>query len=89
MQIFQLLCTHAGSSWVVLIAATVASVALGIDHGTGAGVSVVVLGVAAAKVRLVGVDFMELRHAPLALRIVFETYCVALWAALSAIYLWL
>ena len=89
MPIFQLLGTRAGFSWVLLIAATVASVALGIGHGTGAGVSVVVLGIAAAKVRLVGLDFMELRHAPLGLRIVFETYCVALWAMLSAIYLWL
>ena len=41
------------------------------------------------SVRLVGLDFMELRHAPLPLRAAFEAYCVGMWALLSALYLWL
>jgi hypothetical protein len=49
---------------------------------------VAVLGIAAVKVRLVGLDFMELRHAPIALRAVFELYCATLWAVLSGPYLW-
>jgi len=52
-------------------------------------VAVLVLGIAAIKVRLVGLDFMELRHAPIPLRAAFETYCIGMWALLSALYLWL
>jgi hypothetical protein len=80
---------RAGVSWLILVAATLASFALGADHGTGSLVAVAVLAIAAIKVRLVGLDFMELRHAPIPLRAAFEMYCVALWALLSGIYLWL
>jgi hypothetical protein len=80
---------RAGVSWVILVAATLASFALGADHGTGSLIAVGVLAIAAFKVRLVGLDFMELRHAPIPLRAAFEVYCVALWALLSGLYLWL
>ncbi len=53
-------------------------------------VAVVVLAIAAIKVRYVGLDFMELRHAPpIPLRAAFECYCVGMWALLSGLYLWL
>ncbi|MGY4710576.1 cytochrome C oxidase subunit IV family protein [Mycolicibacterium sp. CBM1] len=81
--------SRAGVSWLILVAATLASFALGADHGTGSLVAVAVLAIAAVKVRLVGLDFMELRHAPIPLRAAFEVYCVALWALLSGLYLWL
>jgi hypothetical protein len=84
-----LLGTRAGRSWLILVVATLASFALGVDHGAGALVVVLVLGIAAVKVRLVGLDFMELRGAPLRLRAAFETYCLAMWAVLSGLYLWL
>ncbi|QEN13656.1 cytochrome C oxidase subunit IV family protein [Mycolicibacterium sp. ELW1] len=80
---------RAGVSWLILVAATLASFALGADHGTGSLVAVAVLAIAAIKVRLVGLDFMELRHAPIPLRAAFEVYCVGLWALLSGLYLWL
>ena len=41
------------------------------------------------KVRLIGLDFMELRNAPRALRAVLEFYCFAVWAVLSGLYFWL
>jgi len=85
----QLMRNRAGVSWLILIAATLASFALGADHGTGSLVAVAVLAIAAIKVRLVGLDFMELRHAPIPLRMAFEVYCVGLWALLSGLYLWL
>ena len=88
MHILTLLLNRAGASWLFLVAATVLSWAVGAEHGTGSMVAVVVLGIAAIKVRLVGLDFMELRHAPLALRAAFEAYCVGIWALLSAVYLW-
>ena len=84
-----LLKNRAGASWLVLVAATVLSWAVGAEHGTGSLVAVVVLGIAAIKVRLVGLDFMELRHAPLPLRVAFECYCLGMWALLSGLYLWL
>jgi Prokaryotic Cytochrome C oxidase subunit IV len=80
---------RAGVSWLILVAATLASFALGADHGTGSLIAVAVLAIAAIKVRLVGLDFMELRHAPIPLRAAFEVYCVGLWALLSGLYLWL
>lgn len=89
MTILGLLKNRAGLSWLVLVAATLLSWALGADHGTGSMVGVAVLGIAAIKVRLVGLDFMELRHAPIPLRAAFEAYCIGMWALLSGLYLWL
>ena len=80
---------RAGVSWLILVALTLASFTLGADHGAGSLIAVGVLAIAAFKVRLVGLDFMELRHAPIPLRAAFEVYCVALWALLSGLYLWL
>ncbi|UXA17249.1 cytochrome C oxidase subunit IV family protein [Mycobacterium sp. SMC-4] len=89
MTALRLIGPRALSTWVLLVAATVVSWAVGADHGAGSAAVVIVLAIAAIKVRLVGLDFMELRHAPLPLRAAFEGYCVALWAVLSALYLWL
>ena len=71
--VLQLVRNRAGFSWLILVAATVISWAVGAEHGTGSMVAIVVLAIAAIKVRLVGLDFMELRHAPVPLRVLFET----------------
>lgn len=84
----QLVRNRAGGTWLLLVAATVAAWVVGADHGTGATVAVVVLAIAAVKVRLIGLDFMELRRAPIPLRAAFECYCVGMWAVLSGLYLW-
>jgi hypothetical protein len=89
MTVLNLVKNRAGASWLFLVAATLVSWVVGADHGTGSLAAVVVLGIAAIKVRLVGLDFMELRHAPIPLRAAFECYCVGMWALLSALYLWL
>ena len=78
---------RAGTSWLVLIVATLISYALGAEHGTGSVIVVVVLAIVAIKVRLVGLDFMELRSAPMPLRLALEGYCLTLWAMLSGLYL--
>lgn len=75
--------------WIVLIVATIASWAVGSEHRIGSAIGVLVLGIALVKVRFVGLDFMELRNAPLALRAMFEIYCIVLWCVLAAMYLWL
>lgn len=75
--------------WAVLVVATFASWAVGAEHETGSAIAVVVLAVAAIKVRFVGLDFMELRQAPWFLRGMFEGYCIVLWCVLAGMYLWL
>jgi len=75
--------------WAVLVAATLVSWAVGAEHGIGSAIAIVVLLVAMIKVRFVGLDFMELRNAPILLRAAFEIYCVALWGVLAGMYWWL
>jgi hypothetical protein len=40
-----------------------------------------------AKVYLVGMYFMELRHAPLLLRGAFNAWCAGCWVAILGVYL--
>ena len=65
--------------WLFLVLATVASWALGTDHGfvdNTTAASAIVLVVAFVKVRFVGLYFMELKDAPLPLRALLEVWCV-------------
>jgi hypothetical protein len=77
--------------WVALVAATCVSWWLGASGGVAAdphvGASVAVLVVAFVKVRLVGIHFMELGRAPLALRAAFEAYVILVGGALVVLYL--
>lgn len=75
--------------WLGLVLATLASWWLGTDHGFGGerAATVAVLVIAFAKVRFVGLYFMELRHAPAPLRAAMELYSVVICAALIGIYL--
>lgn len=75
--------------WLALVLVTIVSWAVGADHQLGSGVAVVVLALAMIKVWFVGLDFMELRNAPMMLRGAFEAYCVVLWLVLAGMYLWL
>jgi caa(3)-type oxidase subunit IV len=69
--------------WLVLVLATFLSWWLATErwHGGDLG-AVAILIVAAVKIRLVGLHFMELGDAPPLLRAVFELYVVALLAGL-------
>ena len=86
----ELLRTRATLVWLILSALTISSWALGTTDGDGIhlSASVVILLVTVLKVRFVGLYFMELRGAPLALRGVFEGYCAALWILLTAMLIW-
>ena len=83
--------TNASVAWLILTSLTVVSWALGTQHGFGGGqhipASLVIIVVAVFKIRLVGLYFMELREAPLALRGIFEGYCVVLLGMLTGMYL--
>lgn len=75
--------------WVALVALTGMSLWLGTDHGFNSVelASVVVLVVAFIKVRLVGMYFMELRDAPIALRALFEGWCIVVCIAVVTMFI--
>jgi hypothetical protein len=76
--------------WLLLIGATLLSTEFvkglllgGPMHAT----AVAVLIVAFVKVRFVGLEFMELRHAPMIARLAFEAWLAVLSITLIAMYL--
>jgi hypothetical protein len=78
--------------WSLLIFATLLSAWLGTGHGLGAGAdhtlaTLAIIVVAFLKLRCVGLYFMELRHAPPALRAVFEGYVAVVCGVLIGLYL--
>ncbi|MBA2347685.1 MAG: cytochrome C oxidase subunit IV family protein [Solirubrobacterales bacterium] len=75
--------------WLGLIAATLLSWWLGSNHGVKSEqtAGALILLVAFAKVRYVGLFFMELRHAPLALRCIFEGWCALVSTTIIVMFL--
>jgi apolipoprotein N-acyltransferase len=77
--------------WLGLIAATCLSWWLGSEHrmlNARVASSVIILVTAFIKIRFVGNYFMELRDAPIPMRVFFEAYCVGICSIIIAIYLW-
>ena len=74
-------------TWLLLIGLTLFSWWLGDGHGPGRLATVAVLAFAFFKVGVVGANFMELRHAPLPLRLIFNTWTAVVCAVLITIYL--
>lgn len=76
------------SIWVLLIAVTAVSWYVGTDHGihSPAAASIFVLCIAFFKVGLVGLYFMEVRHAPMGLRGLFAVYCAGFLALVVTMY---
>ncbi len=74
--------------WLVLVGATLASWSLGAEHWLSGprAASLAILLVAFFKVRLVGLHFMELRSAPVGLRIAFEVWALAVCGVLVVLY---
>ena len=74
--------------WLTLVAATFLSRWLATDEAHGGDlIAVVILVVAAVKIRLVGMHFMELNNAPRLLRGMFELYVAALLAGMVGFFL--
>lgn len=74
--------------WMFLVAATVLTAAVGLEqHGDSRGVGLLLLCIAFVKIRLVALHFMEIREAPLPLRILIEGYVGVTFVALALIYL--
>lgn len=85
MTLKELVPPRAMLTWGLLLALSLLGPGIGAAEG-GTATALLVLAFAAVKVRLVGLDFMELRHAPTPMRLAFEAYCVVLWGTLSALY---
>jgi hypothetical protein len=84
-----LFCNRVTVVWLALVVATGLSwesVHLGAAHVRLLTSAVLV--VAFVKVRYIGLEFMDLRHAPLALRFIFEAWVTVVCAALLVVY-WL
>jgi heme/copper-type cytochrome/quinol oxidase subunit 4 len=81
--------TRASVAWLLLVALTFSSLALGVTQDSvneyPVSSAAIVL-TAVFKIRLVGFYFMELREAPRELRSVFEAYCLVLAVLLCAMY---
>ena len=75
--------------WFILIAATLLLWYLGAEHGVQDAhlATVLILIVAFIKWRFVGLYFMELRDAPVPLRLMFEAHCVIVCAVVQGVYL--
>ena len=73
--------------WVLLLALTFGSFLIGVEQGAGfASVgAAIIVGIAMFKVRLIGLHFMDVRAAPLALRALFEGYVLAVFVVLVAL----
>ncbi|MCX6398494.1 MAG: cytochrome C oxidase subunit IV family protein [Propionibacteriales bacterium] len=73
--------------WMVLVAATVLTAVVGLEqHGGSTAVGLLLLAVAFVKIRLVALHFMEVRDAPLPLRMLVEGYVGVTFVALVGIY---
>jgi len=83
----QLLKNRTTVVWGALVALTIVSWQLGTHGSSHQLATTIITAVAFTKVRFVGMYFMELRDAPLPLRLIFEGYCVLVGLAVIVMYL--
>ncbi len=76
------------TAWLVLVFAALCSWESARNWGDRRLAATLVLAIAFVKARIVGLEFMELRLAPLALRLIFEAWTVIACALLIGLY-WL
>jgi hypothetical protein len=74
--------------WLGLLAATVVSWEFGhvSSWGDARNAGVAVMAIAFLKIRFVILDFMELRHAPLGMRLAGEAWVICVGAVLITLY---
>jgi heme/copper-type cytochrome/quinol oxidase subunit 4 len=74
--------------WALLMAATGVSMWVAVEQGVSVrtAATAIVMSVALVKAYLVGMYFMELRHAPWPLRAAFQAWCAICAAAVLGTY---
>jgi Prokaryotic Cytochrome C oxidase subunit IV len=75
--------------WLLLVAATAFSVGLFEAFNLANPsryVGLAVIAIAFVKVRFIGLDFMELRHAPIPLRLAFEVWLLVIAGILMTLF---
>jgi hypothetical protein len=77
---------RATAVWVLLAAATCLPLALGAAHGAQTATALALV-IAFAKVRYIGLEFMELRGAHTLLRGLFEAWVLVVGATVLVLYL--
>ena len=77
---------RATALWLAFVAATTVSWWLG-SHESGSAAGVAVLAIGCVKGGFVGSDFMELRHAPRPLQLVFAIWITVLLLVLAGSFL--
>jgi len=75
-----------GLMWLVLVLVTLFSWETAVTHGMEGLAATIVLLLAYFKVRLIGLEFMELRHAPWPMRIFYELWAAGVTASLFGQY---
>jgi Prokaryotic Cytochrome C oxidase subunit IV len=74
--------------WVGLVLVALVSWWLGTGHAVGDKVAaIILLAIAFTKIRFVGMYFMELRGAPLPLKLIFQAWCLVVCCVLIGMYL--
>lgn len=78
--------------WLLLMLATLVSWKLGTDHGLFVDdrriAAFGVMGIAFIKVHFVGAEFMEIREAPMPLRLWFATWIIITFSVVIGLYMW-
>ncbi|MDE2410264.1 MAG: cytochrome C oxidase subunit IV family protein [Sphingomonadales bacterium] len=74
-------------TWLILVTATALSSGLSVFHTFGArGAGIGVLAIAFAKIALIMSNFMEIRHGPLALRLLCYGWLVVVLGIMCSLY---
>lgn len=84
-----LLMTKSSAVWLLLVVLTATTWTLASDQAQAhlrLLATLVIIGVAVFKIRLIALFFMELREAPPILRGLFDGYCAVLFVVLSGVY---
>lgn len=77
----------ASLTWLFLVAATLATYALVERHALGVeGAVSIVMVLAAIKVRMIVLHFMELKHAPRGWRVAFEAWAILVTALILGLW---
>jgi len=83
-----LILTRTSLVWLILVAATIVALRAGFDLPADLRLArIAVLCIAFIKVRFVLCEFMELRAAPLPMRLLVDVWCAAVCATLIVLFL--